>query len=76
VQTPRFCGQHFRAGAVDLSFLLSLPDLISWLIVGIVVKFSRYKNINTAPIRSEFRTYKNTIAMSIYFFRAAKKHAA
>jgi hypothetical protein len=37
VQTPRFCGQHFKAGAVDLSLLLSLPMRINWFMVGIPI---------------------------------------
>jgi len=34
VQTPRFCGHSFSAGAVDFLFISSLPLRISWLIVG------------------------------------------
>jgi hypothetical protein len=50
VQTPRFCGQFFRAGAVDFVVRTSLPLRISWLIVGISgtsflsIGFSIYKN--------------------------------
>jgi len=35
VQTPRLCGAPESAGVVILLFLLLLPFLTSWLIVGI-----------------------------------------
>src|SRR5580765_4781436 len=34
VQTPRFCGQFLRAGAVVLRLTLRRPLRTSWLIVG------------------------------------------
>ena len=36
-QTPRFCGDPFKAGVVVFLMDFFLPCLTSWLIVGIVL---------------------------------------
>jgi hypothetical protein len=39
VQTPRFCGQEFKAGALLLSSIVDLPFLTNCCIVGIYALF-------------------------------------
>lgn len=43
VQTPRFCGHSFKAGAVDFLVISSLPLRISWLIVGMSLKYTSFR---------------------------------
>lgn len=57
VQTPRFCGQFFRAGAVDFVVRTSLPLRISWLIVGIS---------GTSFLSIGFSIYKTPVSRSPY----------
>jgi hypothetical protein len=43
VQTPRFCGHSFKAGAVDFLVISFLPLRISWLIVGISLEYTSFR---------------------------------
>jgi hypothetical protein len=43
VQTPRFCGHSFKAGAVDFLVISFLPLRISWLIVGMSLEYTSFR---------------------------------
>jgi hypothetical protein len=89
VQTPRFCGQDFKAGDFVLDVIFFRPERTNWLIVGIRQKLlisqqkSRFDehNSNTSPLarsrktRLEIKIYQNEKKRSSSFEKKIEKNS-